>query len=48
MRGHCAAGYRASITASFLAVAGRHTVAIDDTFTSAPQAGLPVTVAGAA
>ena len=45
---HCAAGYRASIAASFLAAAGRQPVAIDDTFTSAPQAGLPVTVADAA
>ena len=45
---HCAAGYRASIAASLLAAAGRQLVAIDDTFTNAPQAGLPVTVPDAA
>ncbi len=45
---HCAAGYRASIAASFLAAAGRQFVAIDDAFDNAQQAGLPVTVAGAA
>jgi glyoxylase-like metal-dependent hydrolase (beta-lactamase superfamily II)/rhodanese-related sulfurtransferase len=45
---HCAAGYRASIAASFLAAAGREPVAIDDAFASAQQAGLPVTVPDAA
>jgi hydroxyacylglutathione hydrolase len=39
---HCAAGYRASIAASFLAAAGREPVAIDDAFGSAWQAGLPM------
>jgi hydroxyacylglutathione hydrolase len=45
---HCAAGYRASIAASFLAAAGRQPIAIDDAFDSATQAGLPVTVPDAA
>jgi hydroxyacylglutathione hydrolase len=45
---HCAAGYRASIAASFLAAAGRQLVVIDDTFDNARQAGLPVTVPDAA
>jgi rhodanese-related sulfurtransferase len=40
---HCAAGYRASIAASFLAAAGRRPVAIDDAFDNAQKAGLPVT-----
>jgi glyoxylase-like metal-dependent hydrolase (beta-lactamase superfamily II) len=40
---HCAAGYRASIAASFLAAAGHQLVAIDDAFGNAHQAGLPVT-----
>jgi glyoxylase-like metal-dependent hydrolase (beta-lactamase superfamily II)/rhodanese-related sulfurtransferase len=39
---HCAAGYRASVAASFLAAAGRHLVAVDDEFDNAAQAGLPV------
>jgi glyoxylase-like metal-dependent hydrolase (beta-lactamase superfamily II)/rhodanese-related sulfurtransferase len=39
---HCAAGYRASIAASLLARAGRHVVAVDDEFTKAADAGLPV------
>jgi rhodanese-related sulfurtransferase len=39
---HCAAGYRASIAASLLAAAGRPVVAIDDDFTNAAPAGLPV------
>ena len=39
---HCAAGYRASIAASFLAAAGRRPVAVDDAFGSARQAGLPM------
>jgi len=45
---HCAAGYRASIAASFLAAAGRQVVAVDDAFGNAQQAGLPVTVPDAA
>jgi hydroxyacylglutathione hydrolase len=45
---HCAAGYRASIAASFLAAAGREPVAVDDAFDNARQAGLPVIVPGAA
>jgi hydroxyacylglutathione hydrolase len=39
---HCAAGYRASIAASLLARAGRRVVAIDDEFSHARDAGLPV------
>jgi hydroxyacylglutathione hydrolase len=45
---YCAAGYRASIAASFLAAAGRRLVAIDDAFENARQAGLPVTIADGA
>lgn len=45
---HCAAGYRASIAASFLAAAGRQLVAVDDEFGNAREAGLPVTAPGAA
>jgi hydroxyacylglutathione hydrolase len=45
---HCAAGYRASIAASFLAAAGRQLVAIDDAFDNAREAGLPVAVQDAA
>jgi len=37
---HCAAGYRASIAASFLDAAGRRPVAIDDQFENAAKAGL--------
>ena len=39
---HCAAGYRASVAASLLAAAGRHVVAVDDDFSNAAPAGLPV------
>jgi glyoxylase-like metal-dependent hydrolase (beta-lactamase superfamily II)/rhodanese-related sulfurtransferase len=39
---HCAAGYRASIAASFLSAAGHKPVAIDDAFDNASKAGLPV------
>jgi glyoxylase-like metal-dependent hydrolase (beta-lactamase superfamily II)/rhodanese-related sulfurtransferase len=39
---HCAAGYRASIAASFLAAAGRQLVAVDDAFGNARHAGLPL------
>ena len=45
---HCAAGYRASVAASFVAAAGRKVVAIDDEFGNAHQAGLPVTAGEAA
>ena len=45
---HCAAGYRASIAASFLAAAGRELVAIDDGYGNAGPAGLPVTGSEAA
>ncbi len=45
---HCAAGYRASIAASFLAAAGRQVVAVDDAFSNAQAADLPVEVQGAA
>jgi hydroxyacylglutathione hydrolase len=45
---HCAAGYRASIAASFLAAGQRQLVAIDDAFDNAQKAGLPVTVQNAA
>jgi len=37
---HCAAGYRASIAASFLHGAGRTLVAVDDEFENAVKAGL--------
>ncbi|TDU88849.1 glyoxylase-like metal-dependent hydrolase (beta-lactamase superfamily II) [Kribbella voronezhensis] len=37
---HCAAGYRASIAASFLDAAGRRPVAIDDQFENAAKVGL--------
>jgi rhodanese-related sulfurtransferase len=37
---HCAAGYRASTAASFLAAAGRQLTAIDDEFDNAREAGL--------
>ncbi|MGZ8744762.1 MAG: MBL fold metallo-hydrolase, partial [Nocardioides sp.] len=37
---HCAAGYRASVAASFLSADGRTLVAIDDTFENAEKVGL--------
>ena len=37
---HCAAGYRASIAASFLDASGRRPVAVDDEFENAAKAGL--------
>ena len=37
---HCAGGYRASVAASFLSAAGRHPVAVDDTFDHAEHVGL--------
>ncbi|HSR86253.1 MAG TPA: MBL fold metallo-hydrolase [Streptosporangiaceae bacterium] len=45
---HCAAGYRASIAASFLAGVGRQLTAIDDEFDNAREAGLPFASRGAA
>ncbi len=40
---HCAAGYRASVAASFLAAAGRTLVSVDDSFDEfAERAGLPI------
>jgi rhodanese-related sulfurtransferase len=39
---HCAAGYRAAVAASFLAARGRRIVAINDDFSAAADAGLPV------
>ena len=38
---HCAAGYRASVAASFLDAAGRTVVAVDDEYDRAARAGLP-------
>ena len=38
---HCAAGYRASVAASFLDAAGRTVVAVDDEYARAARAGLP-------
>ena len=37
---HCAGGYRASVAASMLDAAGRHLVAIDDSFDNAEKVGL--------
>lgn len=39
---HCEGGYRASVAASVLAAAGRHVVAIDDSYEEAKNAGLPL------
>jgi rhodanese-related sulfurtransferase len=39
---HCAAGYRASLAASFLDADGRRVVAVDDDFDNAAKAGLPL------
>ena len=39
---HCEAGYRASVAASFLDAAGRTVVAVDDEYTRAARAGLPM------
>ena len=41
---HCASGYRASIAASLLDGDGRDVVLVDDSFSSAASAGVPVTV----
>ena len=40
---HCAAGYRACVAASLLDAAGRAVVAVDDEYTGAARAGLPIT-----
>lgn len=40
---HCAGGMRAAIAASLLDAVGRDVVAVDDSFTGAEAAGLPVT-----
>ena len=40
---HCAGGMRAAIAASLLDAAGRDVVAVDDSFTAAATAGLPIT-----
>jgi hydroxyacylglutathione hydrolase len=40
---HCKAGYRAAIAASLLAARGRQVVSINDSFSEAMTAGLPVT-----
>ncbi len=45
---HCAAGYRASIAASFLAAAGHQVVVIDDAFQNAQEASLPLGAGDAA
>ncbi|MGO8961592.1 MAG: MBL fold metallo-hydrolase [Streptosporangiaceae bacterium] len=39
---HCQAGYRAAVAASLLAAAGRQVVAINDDFSSALPAGVPM------
>lgn len=39
---HCAGGYRASVATSLLAAAGKHVVAVDDSFDNAKDAGLPL------
>lgn len=43
---HCAGGMRAAIAASLLDAAGRDVVAVDDGFTAATEAGLPLTRPG--
>jgi glyoxylase-like metal-dependent hydrolase (beta-lactamase superfamily II)/rhodanese-related sulfurtransferase len=45
---HCAGAYRASIAASMLVREGRDVVAVDDDFTNAAPAGLPLESAAAA
>ncbi len=42
---HCASGMRAAIAASLLDAAGRDVVAVDDSFTAAEPAGLPLRAA---
>ncbi len=43
---HCAAGYRASIATSILLSLGHRVIAVDDDYTNAAAAGLPLTAAG--
>lgn len=40
---HCSSGYRAVAAASLLTRADRHAVAVDDSYTEAASAGLPIT-----
>ncbi len=42
---HCAAGYRASIASSILLAMGHRVIAVDDDYSNAAAAGLPVTSA---
>jgi rhodanese-related sulfurtransferase len=42
---HCAAGYRASIATSILLARGHRVIAIDDDYSNAAAAGLPITSA---
>ncbi|MCQ4214738.1 rhodanese-like domain-containing protein, partial [Streptomyces longispororuber] len=42
---HCAGGMRAAVAASLLDAAGRDVVAVDDSFTAAEPAGLPLRAA---
>ena len=42
---HCAAGYRASIATSILLSLGHRVIAVDDDYTNAAVAGLPLTAA---
>ncbi len=44
---HCAGGYRSSVAASMLDAAGRHLVAVDDSFDNAAQTGLHLVGPGA-
>jgi hydroxyacylglutathione hydrolase len=44
---HCQAGYRASVAASILHAAGHAVTAVDDDFSHAARAGLPLTTAPA-
>lgn len=44
---HCQGGFRASVAASFLHAAGHEVVAVDDDFSLAGTAGLPLTAATA-
>ena len=43
---HCQSGYRASVAASMLEVAGRTVVAVDDDYDHAATAGLPISRSG--
>jgi rhodanese-related sulfurtransferase len=42
---HCAAGYRASIAVSILLARGHRVIAVDDDYSNAAAAGLPITSA---